>query len=400
VCAEQSREVCQPGRESSAAGGFSFPASVATDPRTGDLYVADLDNYRVQRFTASGRFLAMFGWGVNKTRHEVATRRSAGNVCTAASGDLCGAGKSGTAAGQLRYPASIAVAPKTGAVYVLEAGPGDRRVDKYTADGRFEWAIGKGVNETTKVNICRSHEIERLGGRCGAGQENKSDSIEPAAFKFPPQYGDLLAVGGPEELLFVGDEHRVQRFDSRGRWRGEILLASISSKEGSSAGSLAVDKHGDLFLAYSVVGRESGVRTERVDVVRKFNPSGEQVAQFPVEPRLANASVHIDGIAIDASNEIAVIGLEVGRGFTQRFGSLYQGDTGRLIGEFAPPRDNDGLTFNAEGELFVAATDDQEIVSYVPAPASALATSPVTCRVEPAVNSSISFECALDRAMS
>jgi len=396
VCTVTGAEQCQAGREGGEAGGFSYPASVAIDPRTGNLYVADLDNYRIEQFTDSGDFLAMFGWDVNKTEDQRLTATGAErDICTAASGDWCGAGLLGAAAEQLAFPASLAVAPAGGDVYVLEATPGDYRVDEYAPDGRFAWTIGKEVNDTTKASICEEREIERSGVKCGEGQENTADKLQPAAFKFAPQSGDLLAVGGPEELLYVGDEHRVQEFDASGAWRGEILLASISAKAGSSVGALAVDRDGRLYLVYD---ERSNASTEHADVIRDFDRQGEEVGQFSVYPELANAEVHIDGIAIEGPDLIAAIGVEFGPGFSRRFGRLYETGTGRLVGEFAPPKDDDGVASNAAGDLFVPVTDYQEVAVYVPAPASELVTSPLACQAEPAEELSVSFECALNRS--
>jgi hypothetical protein len=396
ICVVSSKDECLSRRPSSQPGGFEYPSSVATNTQTGDLYVADLDNYRVQEFTATGTFLRMFGWDVNGTKDgQAGAARPEKNVCTAASGDLCRAGVSGTAAGQLAYATSVAVDPIGGDVYVVDTSSGDARVDKYTAGGRFVWMVGKDVNETTKGNICDAREVEASKAKCKAGVEVANGSLEPAAFKFLPQEGNLLAVGGPEDLLYVGDEHRVQEFDTEGKWKREILLTSISSQQASGVAALAVDKGGDLYLVYSVPSLETGPHVEPVAIVREFNHNGEQVASFPVNPRQSSASVQIQGMAIDSAGLVAVIGVEIGPTFHQRFGSLYTG-AGRLVGEFTPPADNDGITFNSEGDLYVAATDDHEVVAYVPAPLMELVTSPIACEIGINHNPAVAFNCALN----
>lgn len=401
ICTAASGDECRSRTPSKQAGGFDYPGSVATDPRTGDLYVADLDNYRVQKFTAAGLFVAMFGWGVDETKdRQVHATQAERNVCTAISGDLCTTGASGSAAGQLTYPVSVTVDPVSGDVYVAEINTGEDRVEKYTAGGRFVWMVGKDVNETTKGNLCSEREIEGSGVICKAGVENATDSIAPSAFRLQAQYGDLLAAGGPEDLLYVGDEHRVQEFDAGGRWKREILLASISSERTSLVAALAVDGVGDVYLVYSVPGLEEGPHVERAGIVREFNPKGEQVGLFRVDPRLANATVHIDGIALDPAGTIAVIGVEFGSTFHTRFGSLYEGHTGRLIGVFPPPSDNDGLTLSSEGDLYVAATDDHEVVAYVPAPATELVAAPVPCQIGVTGEPGTAFNCALNQQIT
>jgi glucose/arabinose dehydrogenase len=399
ICVVASGAQCRSRRVPSAEpGGFQNPSSVATDPRTGNLYVADTVNDRVQELTAAGEFIATFGWEVNETKDRQATAtQQERNLCTAASGDFCKAGVPGGAAGQLSYPFSVAVDPRTGDVYVLEISAGDVRVDKFTPGGSFVWMVGKDVNASTKGNLCTASEILRSGVRCQAGAENGVQSVEPGAFKSAQQYGDLLAAGGSGDLLYVGDEHRVQEFDSEGHWKREVLLASISAAQYGSVGALALDPRGDLYLLYKATGSESATSLEAVETVRELNQAGEPVAQFPIEPRLPGAIAHVDGIAIDPAGLMAVIGVELGAAFHMRFGLLYEAATGRLVGRFPPPSDNDGLTFAGDDDLYVAATDDEEVVAYAPVPAADLVTSPVPCEVGAEQNRSSSvFDCDLD----
>ena len=396
ICTANSRGECRSGALSSEAGGFMYPNSVAADLSTGNLYVADSGNSRIQELTASGAFLAMFGRDVNATEdRQAGASPEERDVCTAASRDVCKAGVSGAGAGQLSYPGSIAVAPDTGDVYVLEVSPGDFRIDKYTSGGRFSWRIGKSVNATTKGNLCTAREVERSHVTCGAGSENSSESYEPGAFKFAQTYGDLLAVGGPEDLLYVGDEHRVQEFEADGKWKREILLSSLSSGQSSNVAALALDAGGDLYLVYHVLASASNGNEEQANVIHRFNPNGEQVAEFSVTPRQAKTTVGVNGLALDASDRLAVIGNELGVGSVTRFGSLYEASTGRHIADFTGPSDNDGISFNSDGDLYVAATDDQEVVGYVPAPLAELVMSPAPCEIGLPPDSAATFECAL-----
>jgi hypothetical protein len=399
LCTTTGKDECSSHKPSGERGGFDFPGSVAVDARTGDVYVADLDNYRVQEFTAGGRFISMFGWDVNKTEDARAGKatQEQKNVCTATSHERCGSGLPGTAAGQLDYPVSVAVDPVTSAVYVLEVNNAEDRVDKYTSGGRFVWTIGKGVNVLTKENVCRASEIRRFRTGCKSGRENTTNSLEHTAFKFSAQYGDLLAVG-PRGTLYIGDEHRLQEFDADGKWIGEIMLASASSRQASSVVSVAVGQNGEVYLVYREILPEFDQVVEHVDIVRKFSPRGDEVSQFPIMPRLGGATVHIDGIAIDTSGRIAVIGFETVANSYRRFGSIYDGDGGSPIGEFPPPTDNDGLTFNSNDDLYVAATDDQEVVAYVPGPAYELIESPGPCEIAAPADKVAAFSCALNAA--
>src|SRR6476469_4563459 len=64
----------------------SAPTDAAVDRATGDVYVTDPPNHRVEKFDSAGNFILMFGKEVDLT--------SGGNICTAASGHICKAGAS------------------------------------------------------------------------------------------------------------------------------------------------------------------------------------------------------------------------------------------------------------------------------------------------------------------
>jgi DNA-binding beta-propeller fold protein YncE len=396
ICAVAWGAECQKGTLSGEPGGFAYLSSIAVAP-SGELYVTDDANDRIQAFTAAGAFVAAFGWDVNATEDGRATATQAErDLCTAASGDACVAGAGGTGAGQLGYPSSVAADPLTGDVYVLDSEPDDDRVEKYTPAGRFVWTIGGHVNASRGSDICSEREIERAGVKCQAGAESTAAGVEPGSFKFASHAGDLLAAGGPEDLLYVGDEYGVQEFDADGQWKREILLASLSSLPGSDVVALAVDRGGELYLVYHAPGAESAGHAELGNnIVHKFRPDGEPILEFPVDAVEPEAPVGVDGIAVDGSDRLAVIGAGDRAGSPVHFGSLYNGDTGMLIGEFTVPSDFDGLTFNDEDDLYIAATDRQEVVAYTPAPAAELLTSPVTCQLGAQPGTVAAFNCAL-----
>ena len=49
------------GKESSEEGMFNFPYGVAVDYQTGNIYVSDDDNFRLQVFDSDGEYLYQFG---------------------------------------------------------------------------------------------------------------------------------------------------------------------------------------------------------------------------------------------------------------------------------------------------------------------------------------------------
>jgi DNA-binding beta-propeller fold protein YncE len=384
ICTVVSKDTCQAGEESTAPAGFKSPAGVAIAPN-GDIYVAASADNRVQEFTSAGTFVRMFGGEVNETTKS--------DICTEEeielSGVKCTAGTEGGLAGQINKDFSIAVDQATGNIYVQDDV--NWRVDEYTASGQFVLMIGKEVNET-KDDAAGATEAEKnlcaiaSGDICKAGVRGTGNP-EPGAFSFG-QEGDLLAVGGPEGLLYVGDEHRVQEFDASGKWVREIPLISISAEPNSRVAAIAVAQTGDLYLAYGVNGFVN-------NVIHEFNPNGAQINEF--EGRTSpeqGVTVRIDGLAVDSANRLAVTEGEFGNQGFRRFGSLYDGVTGHLITEFTDPGSS-GIAFSPTGELYAAVMGRQEVVGYKSLPVAEMKQGPAVCTPGVEHETSATYGCIL-----
>lgn len=80
LCTAASGDQCKAGVQGEAAGQLYAPESVAVDPATGDVYVAErveqpgTSGKRVQEFTATGQFVLEIGREVNE--------KTKGNLCT------------------------------------------------------------------------------------------------------------------------------------------------------------------------------------------------------------------------------------------------------------------------------------------------------------------------------
>jgi DNA-binding beta-propeller fold protein YncE len=396
VCTVESHNECKFGAASSEAGGFLFPEGIAVDNAPAavsaehdDIYVADTGNQRIQVFSASGTFVLTFGWDVNKTKDEEAGKSQAErDVCTAKSKDTCQAGEAGAAAEQFSSPTSVTVDPVTGNVYVEDFA--NWRVQEFTATGEFVLMFGKEVNGTTPGNICtaKSHD------QCKAGEQAAEEGAEPGAFDFESNQGNLLAVGGPEDLVYVGDRHSVQTFETDGTPAGEgIELGAIASGPGSYVSAIAVGQTGDVFVV------DSGQ-----SVVYELDPAGDELNRFELTPRHleAGAEIQIRGIALDPDGRLAVIERERGAAVVPR-GSLYEIETSglRTLTEFddeypaesGEPRSAKSIAFNSEGRA--DGLGASEVLSYAPLQVAELVAKPAPCKAGTDSETDATFECEL-----
>lgn len=262
---------------------LSGPGALAIDQSSGDVYVADTANQRIVKFDSEGHFLLTFGDGVDATTGE--------DICTAASGDTCGPGTSGTAPGQFSFTnfapqvnAFLAVdnsgGPSTGDVYV--ADPGAQLVSKFDPSGHLitDWASGGQLDGSTNpdgpfapyIAGVAANPAGTLFVACVCIGSPAEDSIfafdESGASlgSFHPP-GDLQRRGlaaDPAGNIFVGtsvsSEGVVEKLTSEGADIGAVSSGSLA---------LAVDPaSGDLFTG---TGQPSQVEHFA------FNGSGEVI---------------------------------------------------------------------------------------------------------------------------
>jgi hypothetical protein len=376
VCTIASTNECQPGKFSSEPGGFEALEGVAGGGAPeGHVFVADGANHRVQELTAAGVFIAMFGREVNANKT---------NVCLA--GETCGAGVEGTAPGQFSHPQSIAVDPTNDDFYVAEQDAGAERIQKFTVNGQFLLEIGKEVNQT-KGNLCTQAEILK----CQAPAP--SSTPEPGSFAFAPEKGNILAVGGPENHVYVGDEHTVQEFRADGTWTGEPLtkteaiatrLTELSAASQSTVTRLTVDHAGIVYLGYSI-----GCACEPPKAIREFNAAGKETGEFATVNEAA-----LLGLAADGAGRLAVV--ENKDGVPHHY--LYEASATKLhlLTEFSTLVHVSDIAFNGNDQLYGVGDNIRELTAYHPVSVGGLAAAPLTCAEGVLNGTSVTLDCTLN----
>jgi hypothetical protein len=222
--ASASAVVAEFGGEGEGSGDLSEPRGLAVDQESGDVYVVDRNNERVDKFTAEGEFLLTWGWAVQDGASQLES-------CAA----LCLGGEQGAGAGQLHAPQGVAV-DESGLVhdvYVVDAS--NARVEKYSPTGEFLLMFGKSVNATTGEDVCVA------GESCQAG----APGSESGAFAF--SNGSQYIGVGPSGTVYVGDDERIQQFDTAGKLLGEVALpgaGEVTALALSPAGGIYVEATG------------------------------------------------------------------------------------------------------------------------------------------------------------
>ncbi len=314
------------GGEGEESGQFSEPRGVAIEQASGNVYIVDRNNVRVEKFSGEGAFMFAWGWGVADGS------TNAPQTCTT----QCFAGVTGAGAGQFQRPEGVAVdndplSPSYGDVYVSDLE--NRRVEKFDPAGNFLLVFGGEVNETTHGDVCRAGEA------CGAG----IPGTQPGEFEQTEGGGIAVDAAG---MVYVGDANRVQEFSPEGDYAGQITLAGAGDTR-----ALAVDSSGDVYVASSEL---SGVR--------KYDGTGAELG----EPR--DASGQPGAIALGMAGELFVDDGE-GEGTSAGRRMLAFDPSGSELASFDSDVESavDGLAFgDSAGKLYVLDRDRVRLLSPPP----------------------------------
>jgi NHL repeat len=269
---------CETG---TGAGQCSIPRGIAADPRNGHVFIADQDNFRIDEFNALGQFVKAWGWGVDTGAAELQT-------CTETS--ECQAGISGSGIGQFNGVHGPAV-DSAGDLFVNDRN--NHRVQKFDSKGNFLLMIGGGVNETSGGNVCPrpgfpADTCKVAPAASGNGNAGEFGEWEVGDFVAVDEKGTATVA---DDIVYVGDVGRIQKFDAEGVYQGEIAISG-------SVQSLTVDAAGDLYAIY-------GNKTH------KLSPSGEDITPpggFPLLKLGPFENPVPTAVAVDSAEHVYLFG--------------------------------------------------------------------------------------------
>jgi DNA-binding beta-propeller fold protein YncE len=263
------------------AGQFNNPSGVAVDQASGDLYVADAGNQRIEELQGSGGFQRVWGLGV-------VDGKPVPETCTASP---CYRGQAGSGSGSFETPTAVAVdndplSLSYGDVYVVEYS--SHRVEKFNATGAFLLMFGGEVNET-KDNEAGASEAEKNLCTAASGDTCKAGRVGAGNGQFSYFSGGANIAVGSTGTVYVGDanagnENRVQEFGEGGEYLSQLALAGSGRVR-----TLAVDGSGDLY----VKGEASGG-------IRKYNPTGTLLETL-------DAAGEPEAVALDPAGDVFIM---------------------------------------------------------------------------------------------
>jgi RHS repeat-associated protein len=261
------------GSAGMGAGQFGWTYGVAVD-KTGNVWATDAGNNRVEEFNGKGEFLKMFGWGVLDGESKL-------EVCTSS----CRAGIHGAGAGEFNVPEGIALDSK-GDVFVADRG--NHRVQEFNPElawvrnltqlEEHEGPFYLTVDPSNNIWVTYSWD-NKIGEFNSEGKLLRiwgSEGSEPGKLSVP--YGVTV---GPEGNVWVPEygNSRVQVFTQTGEY-----LYGFGAK-GSGAGQFNQAPHGIAFTSPTTVYvLDSGVYWE--------NTGNSRVEKWTI-PTPSKAGVHV-----------------------------------------------------------------------------------------------------------
>jgi hypothetical protein len=280
--------------------GDTSPFGVAVDA-AGNVYVADGNNYRIEKFSPAGTFLAKWG--------------------TEGSGD-----------GQFEGPDGIAV-DNSGSVYV--ADPVNNCIQKFSStgtfllkwgtsgsgDGQFSWASAVAADRWGNVYVvdAMNYRIEKFSSTgtflAKWGTEGSGDG----------QFADAESVAvdsGGNVFVTDGINNCIQKFSSTGTFLSKWGTSGSGDGQFYCANGITIDTADNIYVAEGWANYRVQEFSPTGTFLTKWGSAGSGNGQFDED--------YISGIAADSNGNVYV----AGAGNIQKFGSAAPASTPQPVWRF------------------------------------------------------------------
>jgi len=262
------------GSEGSGDGQFKIPSGVAVDS-SGNVYVADMQNNRIQKFSSDGTFLTKWG-------------------------------SEGYGDGQFGSPKGVAV-DSSGNVYVAD----DFRIQKFSSDGTFLTKFGsRGFGGDGQFIDLYGVAVDSSGNVYGVDLSNSQIQKFSSTGTFLTKWGsygtsfgqfkwcDGVAVDSSGNV-YVSEyiNHRIQKFSSTGSYLTQWGGGSPGSGNGQfiRPSAVAVDSSGNVYVADHTNFR-----------IQKFSSTGSYLTQWGDYGTGDGTFLNPSAVAVDSSGNVYV----------------------------------------------------------------------------------------------
>ena len=223
-------------------GGLSHPGDVAVSATSGDVYVLDRGHDRIVQYTATGAFIAAWGWGVRGAKGSWQLCTSSCSPGAPHKGFLL-SGAQAIAVDNSTNPED----PSKGDVYV--AAPREHEEEAYEAIEKYT-PNGKPLERITKIPYTEEGETEKLE--------------EPEAEE---THGLTVGAEGTPWLYY---EETLYPLNSQTLKKPAARAPFEISPSGEPANGLALDSHGRFYA-----GHQPPSPAQPGDVISEWRPQPE-----------------------------------------------------------------------------------------------------------------------------
>jgi hypothetical protein len=214
------------GTEGTGNGQFNYPHSVAVDG-SGNVYVADYNNDRIQKFTSTGVYVTKWG-------------------------------SPGLGEGQFNHPTSVAV-DQLGYVYVADMG--NNHIQKFTSTGVYVTQWGTEGSGNGQFNYPYSVAVDGSGNVYVADYNNDRIQKFTSTGVYVTKWGSHgsgngqfyspsgIAVDEPGNVYVADTYNRIQKFTSTGVYVTKLGSNGSGNGQFFSPRGVAVDEPGNVYVA-------------------------------------------------------------------------------------------------------------------------------------------------------
>jgi Ca2+-binding RTX toxin-like protein/sugar lactone lactonase YvrE len=282
-------------------GFFSFPQNLAVD-NLGNVYVTDLGNMRVQKFSSDGTFLKAWGGSgtdqgqfhspagiivYNNTVFVVDTQLHRIQKFDLTGNFISKWGSEGKDQGQFLLPNDIAVGTN-GTIYVVDTG--NKRIQKFTANGEFISEFGQSGTEdgkfVTPMGIAIDNKDNIYVSDTGKNKIFKFDSKGVFSQSYGPNFAGFQIIPqgltvAPSGNIYIADtgNDRILLLSNEGTTLTSWGSMGIANGQFKSPKDIALDKNGYLYVTDSNGHRIQKFGSPIIPGITETQPSSTQSTQ-------------------------------------------------------------------------------------------------------------------------